>query len=299
MSSSTSKPLNAYIVQSICRVPLYYSMKMIFLLYLALPQTQGSSYIYKRHVQPFFNSHESQIDAALASMKTRIYNFLQEKIRALWEHVVASVGQQVPPLEPAAANAAPAPSLSDPASGPAQLLSRMWQSYGPGILAASAALLRQSAAPAAEAQARAPAPRRQNTSQSVLERRRQLEAELASLPPVMGGDGEPFLISSALAGAGASSSSFEASSRSPKSSGSDLRERPAPGGRFEEIEGPDDLEGYDVDGDDGNQDDPMVGNWGDARASGGPGGPRRTSWFGWGGGTSGTGKGSYERVKNE
>jgi len=69
-------------------------MKMIFLLYLALPQTRGSSFIYVNYLQPFFHNHEGQIDATVASFKARIYLFVQERIRMLWEHVASTVGQQ-------------------------------------------------------------------------------------------------------------------------------------------------------------------------------------------------------------
>jgi receptor expression-enhancing protein 1/2/3/4 len=258
-----------------CRLPLYYPMKTLFLLYLALPQTRGSTYLYQNHLQPFFHRHETQIDATLASMKNRVYAFLQERVRVLWEHVAATVGQQPPPMQPATAHAAPPPSLGDPVSGTAQLVSRMWQTYGPYIIASGVALLRPGAT-ATTTDAAAPARRTtlvraETVTQSMLERRRQLEAELASLPPVPG-DVEVVSVMSPMP----SSPSF---TTSRTSSTSDLRERTVSGGRFEEIEVPSDVEGYDVSG-------------GDSGMEYG-GGERRSSWFGWGG------KGAYERVKDE
>lgn len=54
--------------RSLCRLPLYYTIKTIFILYLVLPQTKGASYLYTHHLQPFFNTHEPQIDATLSSL---------------------------------------------------------------------------------------------------------------------------------------------------------------------------------------------------------------------------------------
>ncbi|EED78795.1 predicted protein, partial [Postia placenta Mad-698-R] len=60
-----------------CRLPFYYPVKTIFLLYLALPQTAGAAYLYHTHLQPFFAAHESQIDSTLAQLKGYIYSSLQ------------------------------------------------------------------------------------------------------------------------------------------------------------------------------------------------------------------------------
>jgi receptor expression-enhancing protein 1/2/3/4 len=82
------------------------------------------------------------------------------------------------------------PSLHDPASGPAQLIGNLWQSYGPGLVAGGALLLQQSAAAgsaiAMNVSAQRPAAKksassRSKSSMSNEERRRRLEAELAAL----------------------------------------------------------------------------------------------------------------------
>lgn len=274
------------------RIPFYYPTKTIFLLYLALPQTRGSSYLYITHLQPFFHSHESQIDATLASVKVRVYSFLQERLRALWAHVAATIGQpqQQASFDPAGgltgADAAPPPSLGDPVSGPAALVSSLWHSYGPSILASGAALLKQTApAPATSSSLNSPpqsnpmpppptVPVRPDTTQSILERRKQLEAELAALPPVTVLPIPP------------ASPSF-LSSRTSSESDMHLRERKSSGsGKFEEIEVPSDVEGYDVGGD------------GSGYEAGRPVAQNRGSWFGWGGSSSSP-KGGYERVKSD
>lgn len=273
-----------------CRIPLYYPLKTLFLLYLALPQTQGSSYLYVQHLQPFFHSYEPQIDAALSSLKTRLYAYAQETVRNLWGNVAFSLGQPQPQQpnilnEDAAMNRGAPPSLADPVSGPAQLMTTFWSSFGPGIIASGTAMMRQ-AQTAATASANtaqsfdSPAPSRQNTnvSQAALERRRQLEAELAALQ----NDVQPYDMDSPPAGQSLPIPPASApynGRRSSDEDGGSLRERNASSGKlgkFEEVEIPSDAEGNDEPG----YSRPVSA-------------ARNTSWFGWGGGAG------YERVKND
>ena len=59
------------------RIPFYYLFKMLFLLYLALPQTQGTSYLYQIQLEPVLHEHKPQIDAALVQLRARVFAFLQ------------------------------------------------------------------------------------------------------------------------------------------------------------------------------------------------------------------------------
>lgn len=221
-------------------------------------------------------------------------------MRLLWEHVASTVGQQQQAsFAPAgtAGNTGAPPSMNDPVSGPAQLVSSLWNSYGPGIIASGTALLRQSAAATVPPTASGSAPTlsspagnytRSDTTQSLLERKRKLEAELAALSSVT--IDIPTSAPAAVPMPGASGS---VNSRTSSSSDLNLRERTTSGsgGRFEEIEVPSDVEGYDIgdsraDGGSGNE------------SSGRPGSQKRGSWFGWGGSPT-TSKGGYERVKTD
>ena len=221
-----------------------------------MPQTQGSSYLYVNHLQPFFHQHESQIDAALASFKVQIYTFLQQRLKLLWDHVASTMAQQQDANLVSTGGqrgaAVTAPSTFGE-SGPSGLIANLWNSYGPGIVAGGTALLRQGAVTAAATSIGAPPPippassKRQNSSQSVLDRRRQLEAELASLPPTD------------------SSIPIPAYQPSRSSSNADLRGRSSSNNmRFEEIDVPSDVEGYDV-------------GESESRGAG-----KGNSWFGWG-----------------
>ncbi|KIJ12069.1 hypothetical protein PAXINDRAFT_101399 [Paxillus involutus ATCC 200175] len=135
----------------------------------------------------------------------------------------------------------------DPASGPAQLVMGLWRSYGPGIIASGAALLSQGPSipdSATEQAWRSPAG---SSSRSTRERKRQAEAEVQPLPvPSAPGSTQAF---------------------SCNSSDSKLRGRGA--GRFEEVDVPSDVEGYDVGGR-------------RSKESGSEASARPTSWFGWG-----------------
>jgi len=291
--------------------PFYYPIKTIFLLYLALPQTSGSSYLYKAHVQPFFSSHESEIDSALSQFKSVVYIYLQQLARSLWSHVASTIGQQPGDrsqgpdaldeggiTSEAAVNTGAPPSIGDPVSGPIQLAQTFWRSYGPSIIASGAGFLQQSqrsmaaqppatptsAAAFTSTSARPSAPPRQSTTQSVLDRRRQLEAELASLPqaaegssPSQGydlGGGAPYSPPPILI------PPADSSSRSSSSS-SLIRERSGSGNgksTFEEVEVPSDMEG-----------EGHVIPEAPAQA-------RRSSWF-WGSGQSKDA--GYERLKSD
>lgn len=141
----------------------------------------------------------------------------------------------------AAVNSGAPPSLSDPVSGPAQLAQTLWGSYGPSILTAGMGFLRQAQATSQNTAAQALntppiAHSRTTSSQSVDDRRRQLEAELAalngeSLKPYDVSD-SPVLVPSA-------------NNPSRPSSSFSLHQRKTSGGgrsTFEEVEVPSDME---------------------------------------------------------
>ncbi|KAH9914095.1 TB2/DP1, HVA22 family-domain-containing protein [Fomitopsis serialis] len=242
-------------------LPFYYTIKTIFLLYLALPQTHGATYLYRAHLRPFFAAHEREIDSALAQLKTYIYASLQRILRAAWEHVSGTLRQMnIPVAGPgsasssdanAQAGAAPLPSLGDPVSGPAQLASGLWSTYGPSVLASGAALLRQAQASAAQAA----------NANAGHARRDELASEAQAPPYDLSEPGAPVP---------------EANNPSRSSSSGSLRQRTDNGrSTFEEVEVPSDMEG---EGEGEGRPAPQQ---------------RRTSWFGWGS------SGGYERVKSE
>ncbi|PCH36763.1 hypothetical protein WOLCODRAFT_140572 [Wolfiporia cocos MD-104 SS10] len=246
-------------------LPFYYPIKTLFLLYLALPQTAGSAYLYREHLRPFFATHEKQIDSALAQFKAYLYTSLQRLLRAAWTHVSGTLrqmnvpaGSEAPLAEQAATRTGAQPTLSDPVSGPAQLVQGLWSNYGPTLLTSGAALLYQSQASASAAGA------------SHARRATTLSEDQPTTRPYDLSDTSP-----------TSTAVHMPEDEPARSSSSSLRHRSDSGNgksAFEEVEVPSDAEGEGV----------------------GHAVPRqpeqtsRSSWFGWGASNRG-----YERVKND
>jgi len=65
--------------------PFYWEARTLFLLFLALPQTQGSTFIFQTYVEPFFKKNEGEIDAGIQAAQSNTLTFLQAKLMALWE----------------------------------------------------------------------------------------------------------------------------------------------------------------------------------------------------------------------
>ncbi|KAF9962446.1 receptor accessory protein 4 [Mortierella alpina] len=50
-------------------LPFYYEVKMLFVLWMILPQTQGSIYLYQTFVDPYLSQHEREIDQTLKDIQ--------------------------------------------------------------------------------------------------------------------------------------------------------------------------------------------------------------------------------------
>lgn len=46
-------------------IPFYYEAKILFLVWLQLPQTNGATFVYHQYMKPFLKKHESRIDKEL------------------------------------------------------------------------------------------------------------------------------------------------------------------------------------------------------------------------------------------
>jgi len=132
-------------------VPFYWEVKTVFILYLALPQTQGSTFLYDSYLAPYFTRNEASLDANIALAQSSVVVFLQDRLKALWDIAWRFVGQAQ-----AAQAAQPQPSGGanpQPATGsPADVVSNLWRSYGPTVMAG----LTRSSAPQNAAPAAAP-----------------------------------------------------------------------------------------------------------------------------------------------
>ncbi|KAK4133684.1 hypothetical protein BT67DRAFT_456490 [Trichocladium antarcticum] len=88
-------------------IPLYAYIRLIFLLYLVLPQTQGARYIYEEYIHPRLEENESAIEEFIASAHERLRSagiaYIKRAIELLRTNVLG-----LPP-SPAAAAAPPEP----------------------------------------------------------------------------------------------------------------------------------------------------------------------------------------------
>ncbi|PVG03238.1 hypothetical protein CPB86DRAFT_804227 [Serendipita vermifera] len=120
--------------------PLYYEAKFLFILWLVSPGTQGSTYLYKAYVSPFFSTNTRNIDQLIASAQTNAIGFVQSSLQAAWAFLVSRLTNA---QAQATQNIGPAPGQAgNPAqNGPLQGMLGMWKQFGPAVLAAGTSLL--------------------------------------------------------------------------------------------------------------------------------------------------------------
>ncbi|CAK0784227.1 hypothetical protein CVIRNUC_007431 [Coccomyxa viridis] len=56
-------------------VPMYYEAKVLFVLYLWHPKTQGAAYLYSSMLQPFLARNEGAIDQCIEELKTAFFDY--------------------------------------------------------------------------------------------------------------------------------------------------------------------------------------------------------------------------------
>ncbi|CAH0014710.1 unnamed protein product [Clonostachys rhizophaga] len=100
-------------------IPFYGYIRLLFLLYLILPQTQGARELYERYVHPFLEDNEGHIDEFIASaherLKTAGIAYLKNAIEYIKTKVLG-----LPPTEPTP----PTPEPTGPQSYTQSLLAR-------------------------------------------------------------------------------------------------------------------------------------------------------------------------------
>jgi len=261
--------------------PFYWELKTMFLLYLALPQTQGSTILYKTHLEPVLTEYEPAIDAYLASLKTKLYNFVQSRLRTLWDTVINNGNNTGNASAEAQGDAAAPPSLARPVGGAAQLALGLWATYGPAIIASSTSILQPPTVPSAR-------------SSYVVD-------SDATGPRIRSAGARP---------SGSSSEDASEASAPPSPHATTSRGVPTPArARGGELSGPSDAEESDWGGDKSQYEkirrDEADESDEEGTDSGHPAGPSRPSagesrksWFGWGGAGAPQGKG-YERVNQK
>jgi len=108
-------------------LPFYWETKTVLLLFLSLPQTQGSTYIYNSYLRPFFAKNEADFDAGIVSVQQNTFSFIQGRLTSLWE-VIWSLLNKTP------ASAQP-PSSTGQASGlSVESIVGLWNTYAPSVM---------------------------------------------------------------------------------------------------------------------------------------------------------------------
>jgi len=88
------------------RIPFYAYIRLLFLLYLVLPQTQGARIIYQDHIHPWLEENETQIDEFIASahdrLKTAGIAYLKRAIELLKTNILGLPAEEPTPVAPEA-----------------------------------------------------------------------------------------------------------------------------------------------------------------------------------------------------
>ncbi|KAG0147301.1 hypothetical protein CROQUDRAFT_670590 [Cronartium quercuum f. sp. fusiforme G11] len=85
-------------------LPFYYEAKTILMLWLTLPQIQGSTYVYLKYLHPFLLEHETEIDALMVEAKEKCKkagtDYLRKVIEKVKELVIGVVASQQSAIQP-------------------------------------------------------------------------------------------------------------------------------------------------------------------------------------------------------
>jgi len=121
--------------------PFYWEVKTLFLLFLALPQTQGSTWVYQSYLEPFFQKNEHELDQGILSAQSTTITFIQAKFQAIWNAInqnpanarpgAGAQGQQRPGVPSPDQNHQGQPGA---ASGPYDTARQLFNAYAPAVL---------------------------------------------------------------------------------------------------------------------------------------------------------------------
>jgi len=118
--------------------PFYWEVKTLFLLFLALPQTQGSTWVYQSYLEPFFQKNEHELDQGILSAQSTVVTFVQSKFQTIWNAINKN------PANAAGAQGQHRPGVPSPdqtsqgqpgaASSPYDTARQLFSAYAPAVL---------------------------------------------------------------------------------------------------------------------------------------------------------------------
>ncbi|KAF9785839.1 TB2/DP1, HVA22 family-domain-containing protein [Thelephora terrestris] len=121
----------------ICWFPFYWEVKTLFLLFLALPQTQGSTWVYQSYLEPFFRQNEHDLDQGILSTQSTAVILVQSKFQAVWEALWGMINRNAADGRPgvgAQGQQRPGGSQPGAASSPYDAARQLFNDYAPGVL---------------------------------------------------------------------------------------------------------------------------------------------------------------------
>ncbi|OCH94695.1 hypothetical protein OBBRIDRAFT_831527 [Obba rivulosa] len=116
-------------------IPFYWETKTAFLLFLSLPQTQGSTWIYDTYLHPYFEKNKANIDAGIVAAQTNVLTFLQTRLTALWQLLWDLATKGVPPAQGQAQGSA-ANGGRGAAPNPLDIAKGLWSAHGQSFMGA-------------------------------------------------------------------------------------------------------------------------------------------------------------------
>jgi len=112
--------------------PFYFEIKTVFLLFLSLPQIQGSTFIYHNYLQPFFSKNETDLDAGIASFQDNIFKFVQSRLSGLFDIIWSLLNKTPASRQPGTSG------VSQPQAGAGGFSMdypmNLWRTYSPALV---------------------------------------------------------------------------------------------------------------------------------------------------------------------
>lgn len=103
-SQCASPPVDALILTCPGRIPFYGYIRLFFLLYLILPQTQGARVIYQQHIHPYLQENEAAIDNFIATSHDRVKAaglvYIRQAIDYIRTTLLGQAPREHPPTPP-------------------------------------------------------------------------------------------------------------------------------------------------------------------------------------------------------
>ncbi|KIP12048.1 hypothetical protein PHLGIDRAFT_399773 [Phlebiopsis gigantea 11061_1 CR5-6] len=119
--------------------PFYWELRTLVLLFMSLPQTQGSTFVYQTYFDPYFKKNEADIDAGIVAAQTNTITFAQAKATAIWEAAWRIATKSGAPSAGAPATGTPSGQTPSAQQAPPNLFamgSQLFQTYGPWAMGA-------------------------------------------------------------------------------------------------------------------------------------------------------------------